>query len=81
VSYAAIDSKALRVAKTLGGWEPLELPQPIYSSQRRLSVARATTRYISLLQPLGVKSRIQNFDEADGKIGLDSEPTQAQRIF
>jgi hypothetical protein len=24
-----------------------------------------------LLQPLGVKSRIQNFDEADGKIGTD----------
>jgi len=38
-------------------------------SQRQLLVARATTQYISLLQPLGVKSRIQNFDEADGKIG------------
>jgi len=25
-----------------------------------------------LLQRLGVKSRIQNFDEADGKIGTDS---------
>ena len=71
VSYAAVDFKALRAAirPRLGAFSKSannQLRQPTSSFDR----ARHDP-YIYLVQPLGVKSTIQNFDEADGKIKIN----------
>ena len=76
VSYAAVDCKALREEKTLrlGASSKLPFTNTGQANNSLLDRARHDL-YISLVQPLGVKSTIQNFDEADGKIGT---PTRAQ---
>jgi hypothetical protein len=50
----------------------MEITEPRAMTNSRFYVARATTGsclYISLVQRVGVKSTIQNFDSADGNFG------------
>jgi hypothetical protein len=70
VSYAAADCRALREAlmPRLGASRN-RLPPTTDSQQHPLLDRARHDLYISLVQPLGVKSTIQNFDGPDGKIG------------